>query len=161
MLSRPKLLLITGANKGLGYGIVSSLISNHKRLNYHIILACRDHERGQKAINTLLTSNPNFPPGQINLAQLDISKTSSIENFQNWFHKSYTNQKIDILFNNAGISLEFDPNFPEFNKSYSEQTFQTNFVGTVDFTKTMLPFINNLGKILFMGSSTGIIAQKK
>lgn len=42
-----------------------------------------------------------------------------------------------------------------FDTHVVEQTFKTNFYGTVDLTEKLLPYIAENGKVIFVGSSAG------
>lgn len=42
-----------------------------------------------------------------------------------------------------------------FDADVVEQTFKTNFYGTVDLSEKMIPYIRDSGKIIFIGSSVG------
>ena len=45
-MSQSKYVVVTGANKGIGYGIVEHLADNE---NMKVIMACRNVDRGNKA----------------------------------------------------------------------------------------------------------------
>ena len=76
--------------------------------------------------------------------QLDITNKESIISIINWI-KSKIN-KIDILFNNAGVY-----------NSPREDVIKTNVFGTFDITEMFLQnnIINNNGKIISVGSGMG------
>ena len=84
-----KTAIITGANKGIGLAVAKDLISK----NYQVILACRDTAKGKMA-EEFLGSNAVF-------LELDLSKSSSINQFVNQINSDYS--EIDVLYNNAGL----------------------------------------------------------
>ena len=142
-----KLLLITGANKGIGYAIAEATIQ--KNLPYDILLCSRDQARGQSAISSLQQKYPNFKQN-LDLGILDVSSAKSVTTFTEWFKQKYS--KVDILLNNAGILYQpIEPTNPE----NTIKTFDTNYFGTVNFAKEMQPMVSDNGKILFMGSICG------
>ena len=51
-----KIVLVTGSNKGIGYGIIEILLQ--KKSNLRIILTSRNEDLGKKSFNTLLTKYP-------------------------------------------------------------------------------------------------------
>ena len=145
-----KVLVVTGANKGLGYGIIEGVMK--LGLQYQIVLCSRDQSNGEKAIASLIQKYPSYK-NLIEVGILDISNSQSIQNFRNWFQSNPKNYKqIDVLFNNAGMAFRGN----RYDYEVVTTTFKTNYEGTVEFTEAMLNFIPNNGKILFMGSGSGV-----
>ena len=104
MSSSKKVVLVTGANKSIGYETVKALLRSEKP--YHVILGSRSLERGQQAVATLQKECAESS-STVEALQLDISSDSSIE-------KAYEAVKaspgrLDCLINNAGRSYHFDP----------------------------------------------------
>ena len=141
MSASNKYILITGCNKGIGYTLVETIIK--KKLALNIIFTSRNEKLGLSALNTLLSKYPYFK-SQIMYHQLDITNKESIISIINWI-KSKIN-KIDILFNNAGLY-----------NSPREDVIKTNVFGTFDITEMFLQndIINNNGKIISVGSGMG------
>lgn len=71
-----KTIIVTGSNKGIGYGIVRALL----KLPYKIIMACRSIERAEKAKEEL-AENDEEKKSRIDILELDISKSESIDKF--------------------------------------------------------------------------------
>ncbi|KAL4472403.1 hypothetical protein ABPG74_018352 [Tetrahymena malaccensis] len=135
-------IIITGSNKGIGLGIVENLSTKP----YHIIMACRSIDRANEARQKILSSNPN---SKIDTFELDVDSTDSIDKFVQNIHNQYG--QIDILLNNSGMAFKGD----DFGVEVIEQTFRTNFYGTIDLTEKLLPYIKENGKVIFIGSSLG------
>ena len=55
-LSLAKSILVTGSNKGIGYGILKGLLQKTK--DYKLILTSRDKELGGISLNELKTEFP-------------------------------------------------------------------------------------------------------
>ena len=96
-----KLIMITGCNRGLGFGILKNLAARPD--NHTFLMAVRSVENGKKAIQEIEKEIPKFSTRTI-VQELDISKTESIDNFVKVMKES--GKKIDCLINNAGIYLE-------------------------------------------------------
>lgn len=145
-----KTIVITGSNKGLGFGILRILAQKdpHK---YQFIMAVRSVERGQQAVKELAKELEGID-AQIDVHELDITKTSSIDAFVEWINEKY--RFIDCLFNNAGVMIKTD----KFNIDVVEETFATNVNGTIDLTEKMIPYVKEDGKIIFMGSRLGLLS---
>ena len=51
-----KLVLVTGSNKGIGYGIIDNMLEKKSKLRF--IVSSRNEELGQKAFNALISKYP-------------------------------------------------------------------------------------------------------
>ena len=51
-----KIVLVTGSNKGIGYGIIEALLK--KKSNLRIVLTSRNETLGKKSYNELLDKYP-------------------------------------------------------------------------------------------------------
>jgi len=151
-------ILVTGSNKGIGFGIIKSLLEKaHKKQSqkYKIIFTSRDQERGKETIETLKNkfSNSEYIQNNLIYRQLDITSKESVDNCINWLKTE--NGPLDILVNNAGVYFKD----AELNSIIFDNTFATNVFGTIDFTEKILQ--NNLikikGKIIIVASSLGNI----
>ena len=124
-----KLVLVTGSNKGIGYGIIDNMLEKKSKLRF--IVSSRNEELGQKALNNLIAKYPEAK-NSLYYHQLDITKDDSITNLIQWIKEKFG--KIDYLVNNAGIATRG----PEFNINVCNQTFEVNAYGTVNFTEKMI-----------------------
>ncbi len=91
---KEKTITITGANSGLGFEITKILSTK----NPHIIMACRNIEKAEKAKASILKENPE---ASLEIMEIDLSKLASVKNFAKQFSGKF--DKLDILFNNAGV----------------------------------------------------------
>ena len=150
-----KLLLITGANKGIGYAIAD--VTMLKNLPFNILLCSRDATRGQDAVDSLKIKHPTFA-NTLELGVVDISSEASVTTFTEWFKTKYS--KVDVLLNNAGMMHNPDGSGIT-HPGNTVETFATNYFGTINFTQQMQPMVAESGKILFMGSICGPDAYRK
>lgn len=92
--SRP-VALVTGANKGIGFAITRDLC---RKFSGDVVLAARDEERGQTAVQKLQAEglSPRFH-------QLDIDDPQSIRALRDFLRKEYGG--LNVLVNNAGIAF--------------------------------------------------------
>ena len=96
-MASKKIVIVTGANKTIGYEIVKALVQSDKP--YHIFLGSRSLERGKQALATLqkeCADSSNI----VETVQLDVTSDSSIENAFNLVKSSFG--RVDTLINNAG-----------------------------------------------------------
>jgi len=149
-----KVILITGSNKGIGYGIIETLLEKKSKLV--IILSARNEELGKKSFELLSSKYPDSKD-KFYFHQLDITKEDSIKNFCNWVKEKFG--KLDYLVNNAGVATHGDL----FNIDVCNSTFEVNVYGTINFTEYILKnnMINKSGKIIMVGSIAGSLNKLK
>lgn len=89
-----KKAVITGANSGLGFQATKKLAKK----NAEVIMACRTKEKGVEARKEIEdhVENPD-----LEVMKLDLASLESIQHFSEELKSKY--DKIDLLFNNAGI----------------------------------------------------------
>ncbi|XP_052729909.1 (+)-neomenthol dehydrogenase isoform X2 [Vigna angularis] len=95
MAAATRYAVVTGANKGIGFGICKQLVSN----GVTVVLTARDEKRGTDAVEKLKEFGVS---DQVVFHQLDVTDPKSIESLANFIKTHFG--KLDILVNNAGIS---------------------------------------------------------
>jgi len=86
--------LVTGASAGLGEETARSLAS----AGAHVIVACRDADKGQTAMERIRTS---VPDASLELGPLDLASLASVRSFASYIGER--DRRIDLLINNAGV----------------------------------------------------------
>jgi len=147
-----KLVLITGANRGIGFALVDKLLEKNKKLR--IIMTARDDEKGQQVYKELCEKYPEDVE-RFYYHQLDITDEASITAIIDYIKKTF--KKIDYLVNNAGFSSKGR----DFNEEICEKTFSVNFNGTINFTEKLFGNFNKNGKIIFVTSKSGTLYRIK
>ncbi|XP_042272870.1 3-keto-steroid reductase isoform X2 [Thunnus maccoyii] len=113
-----KVVLVTGANSGIGLALCERLLSQDTE-GLQLCLACRNMRRAQAARSALLTSHPS---AQVALLQLDTSSISSVLSAAQEVKLRYN--RLDYLYLNAGIM----PN-PQFDvKAFFKGLFSSNII---------------------------------
>jgi NAD(P)-dependent dehydrogenase (short-subunit alcohol dehydrogenase family) len=108
-----KNIIVTGSNKGIGFGIANYLASKQ---GWNVIMACRNLELGEKSKAEIKEKHPN---ASVQLEKLDVSDSKSIEEFVGTIKQKY--QQIHCLVNNAGVAVKGDA----FDVEGIKWTFQT------------------------------------
>lgn len=142
--SQRRTILITGANKGIGYATVERFVS--EPIPYEIILTSRDVKLGEKAVATIQSKHPQSS-STVAYHQLDVNDERSVENLVNWVKDS--NKKIDVLINNAAVCYRFS------NDEEKRFTINTNYFSVVNLTEKFIPFLSDDAKILQISSVIG------
>ncbi|XP_061549644.1 3-keto-steroid reductase/17-beta-hydroxysteroid dehydrogenase 7-like isoform X1 [Phycodurus eques] len=91
-----KVVIITGANSGIGRALCERLLAEDVQLR--LCLACRNTQRAETARSALLTSHPE---ARVDLLQLDVGSVQSALAAARELKARY--KRIDFLYLNAGI----------------------------------------------------------
>ena len=131
-MSGKALLLITGADQGLGYSAVQQLSATN---TYRILLGSRDVSKAEKAIETL-TDDESIKAKRANVEpiQIDMSSDESISAAAKKFEEKYG--YLDILTFNAGISWA-----KGILREQYKQVYDTNVFGAAVTVDTFLPLL--------------------
>src|SRR5450432_2226955 len=96
MTHEPRIALVTGANKGIGFEVTRQLA----RKGFHVFLGARDALAGEAAARKLTED------GSVTFIEIDVSKPESVKRAAEEFARVFDH--LDSLVNNAGILLEDD-----------------------------------------------------
>ncbi len=120
-----KVIIITGANVGLGYESAKALAEK----GAEVILAVRTVSKGQDAEAKIRQSIPN---AQLHTMTLDLSDLASVKAFAETFKSRFN--RLDVLMNNAGVMAT-----PEMKtKDGFELQFGTNHLGHFALTAQLM-----------------------
>jgi NAD(P)-dependent dehydrogenase (short-subunit alcohol dehydrogenase family) len=142
-----RVILITGANKGIGFEMARQL----GKAGNTVLLASRDESRGKAAAAALAKEGIEAHP-----IVLDVDSASSIAHAvaqvgERWGH-------VDSLINNAGVVLEaWGGKTSETPVDVWQKTLQTNVVAVAAVTQAFLPLVrkSEAGRIVNMSSILG------
>ncbi|CAF1096953.1 unnamed protein product [Adineta steineri] len=140
-----RLILVTGANKGIGFEVVKKFIQQSSSNNNNVILlGSRDLKRGQDALQQLGSSS------NVHVLELDTSSKESIIRATNEIKQKYGGQ-LDVIINNAGI-------LPKDNTIEStREMLATNYYGVKILNEQLIPLLRNNGHIANVASGAGPI----
>jgi len=85
-------VLITGANSGIGLEAARTLA----QAGAHVIMACRNTEKGEAAAAEIRAASP---AAEVEVRELDLASLVSVRTFA----KGYGDERLDLLINNAGV----------------------------------------------------------
>jgi len=126
-----KTVLITGANKGIGFETAKQMA----QLGYFVYLGSRDKMKGLDALNKLKSSGIS----NVELIEIDVTNINSIKQAKQELEKHI--DVLDVLINNAGISGGPDQGFSTGKMENLRNVFETNFFGAVQTTQQFIPLL--------------------
>ena len=137
-------MLVTGANKGIGLQICKKIVQTVP--DAHVLLGSRSAERGEKAVQEVISSVPDAA-GRVELLELEVTDDASVAAAVKTVADKYGSEKpLYGLCNNAGIG--FGRSIPD--------TLATNFYGTKRVSEAFLPLLDpELGRICNVASASG------
>ncbi len=128
-----KVIIITGANGGLGYESLLHLAAHNPSKIY---LCARSQAKYDAAMKGISARIPNAA-SMVQYLELDLTSLASVQSAAQTFLNE--NSRLDILMNNAGIMAH--P--PALTKDGYEIQFGTNHIGHFLLTKLLLPTLQS------------------
>ncbi|KAM0543980.1 hypothetical protein ACHAPJ_012004 [Fusarium lateritium] len=148
-----KLVLITGANQGVGFETAKNLVLSS--VDYHVVIGSRDEFKGEDTAREL-QSLENIK-GTVSSIQLDVTDDNSVDAAAHTLASEWG--RLDILVNNAGIISTSSPPTREAFRSILE----TNLVGPLSVTEAFLPLLRKAEhkppRLIFVTSNVGSITH--
>ena len=142
-----KTVLITGANKGIGFEVAKQLLVR----NFKVILTARNKDKGLLAVKNLKMNEE-----KVLFVQMDVGDEESIKKAAKEVQTK--NLKIDVIVNNAGVLLDTE----SINEVSSENiltTFRVNTLGPILVIQNLLPLMNKNGRIINVSSGLGAFSE--
>jgi NAD(P)-dependent dehydrogenase (short-subunit alcohol dehydrogenase family) len=139
------LVLITGANKGIGFEVARQLAGK----GMHVLLGARDAGRGQAAVEALQAQGLH----EVEFVEIDVTSQESIEKAAAEVEQRFG--KLDVLINNAGVVIDTAaPSVAPQDKL--RQTFETNFFGAIAVTQAFVPLLRASANARIVNVSSGL-----
>jgi len=124
-----RIFLVTGANAGIGYETTKVLAAR----GAHVILACRDTDRAEAAMNRIRV---DVPAAELSFQPLDLADLDQVRDAAK---AVLAGPRIDVLINNAGVMIP-----PKtLTKQGYELQFGVNHLGTFAFTGLLHPHVDD------------------
>ena len=147
----PKVALVTGANKGIGFEVARRLAGS----GLIVLVGARNAELGHEAVAKMKSERLGA-----GFVELDLLREETIEAASVLIEKDF--RRLDILINNAGIADPSDglPSTASF--AAVRRTLETNFLGTLAVTQVLLPLLKKAeaGRIVNVSSSLGSLTHQ-
>lgn len=141
-----KVVIVTGANKGIGRSIIERLIVEAPEFGT-IVMTSRDQQLGLRAKSELELKFG--PQPRLHYCSLDVTSESSIIGLTDYIRQ--VTGKVNVFINNAGIAFKGN----DFGPHVVSPTFACNFYGLINTTEAILPFMTDDGHIINVTSFVG------
>ncbi|KAG9663533.1 NAD(P)-binding protein, partial [Aureobasidium melanogenum] len=129
----PHVILITGANRGIGLCIAQTLVQKNARDT--IIVTARAQASASEAIQKLKEAGAQSALDSI---ALDVTSDESIHALVSVIQERYG--RLDVLINNAGIAAVPSPDFSDYRQVYNA-ILDTNVTSVGLMTTLLLPLL--------------------
>ena len=139
-----KVALITGANRGIGLEVARQL----GRAGLHVILTARNEEKGRAAAASLEGEGLS-----VDFCRLDLDDPPTMEQTRRWVEEGMG--RLDVLINNAAVSLDRGEATTQVSENTLRSTFDTNVIGTLQVIQALLPLFQSGGRIINVSSTQG------
>ena len=146
-----KVVLITGANKGIGFEVAQQL----GQAGFTVLLGARDAARGEEAAAKLRSEGSKNSDVRYVLADLDHAHETATA-LAAQLQKDFGH--LDVLINNAGVFDMTGADGPASTVKTAalKRTFDINFFGTVEFTQPLLPLLRAAESARIINVSSGL-----
>jgi NAD(P)-dependent dehydrogenase (short-subunit alcohol dehydrogenase family) len=130
-IPRMKTVLITGANKGIGYEVACQLAGK----GFHVFVGARNQDAGRKAAAEITKGG-----GKATFLEIDVADNASVTAAAREFARAA--DYLDVLVNNAGIIVDGDNAILEVGDELLRKTLGTNTLGALRVTRAFVPLLS-------------------
>jgi NAD(P)-dependent dehydrogenase (short-subunit alcohol dehydrogenase family) len=146
-------IIITGGNSGLGLACAKALLMD--KAPFYIIIACRDTERANAAVEEL--RKVSFNGSKVASMALDLASLASVHAFATALKQQLNTGVLPSLHGivcNAGTQ-----GAKKFTLDGFEMTFGVNHLGHYLLVKLLMPLLSKPARIVVVASGTHDLAQ--
>ena len=136
-----KTVLVTGANKGIGYEVARQLAAK----GFHVFVGARNAKAGRKAVEEIAekprarSATALQAGGKATFLEIDVADNDSVTAAAREF--SNVADHLDVLVNNAGVIVDGDEAILEISDDLFRKTLETNTLGPLRVTRAFAPLL--------------------
>lgn len=144
--NRKKIVLVTGASRGIGLSIVKRLLQDG-----HLVIAA------VRSVNSEISNLKSIYSDRLQIEVVDVTRLDVVASLS---EKLFTNLNDEefVIINNAGISGGAP--FELMSHDHWKDLFAVNVFGLVDMTRAFMPLLRkSKGKVINIGSISGRVTS--
>lgn len=147
-----RIALVTGGNRGIGLEIAIQLAER----GLAVLIGSRQGRPGSETDDAIVERGVGE---MIRHVPLDVTDQASIDGLPAFFAREFG--QLDVLVNNAGISIDAWTPLGEMTDAVLEETLQTNLFGVHRVSRTLLPLLRRSpsARIVGVSSTLGSISD--
>lgn len=153
-MTRPKVALVTGGNRGIGHAVARRLASVE---DLQVVVTARSSEKAQEAARSLSAVATRPVVAKV-LDVRDLDRASALVS-----ELDAELGGVDILVNNAGVALDkFESGF-DVPMQKVRETLETNVMGALAMIQAVVPLMrrDGYGRIVNVSSELGSLSEVK
>lgn len=145
-MAEPKVVLVTGGNKGIGYEVCRQLAG----LGWKVLLTARSEEKGRAACERLRAQG-----GDVLFHPLDVTRAEDVERVRAWVEGEIG--RLDVLINNAAASPELGRKPTQVDMDTVRSVMDSNLFGPWMLSLAFIPMMKRAGggQIIMVSSGKG------
>ncbi len=142
--------VVTGANRGLGLEIARQLAAR----SMHVVMTARSAERADEAVAKVRAHG-----GEASPFVMDVSAEDAATRLAS--HVQARFGRIDVLINNAGVSLDRDERGLEVDLVLVRQSMEVNVYGALRLCQALIPLMiaRGYGRVVSLSSELGSLHE--
>jgi NAD(P)-dependent dehydrogenase (short-subunit alcohol dehydrogenase family) len=150
MDARPRVALVTGANRGLGLETSRQLLAK----GLTVVMAGRDAD----ALGRARASLPGDAAARTVLVPMDVTEPASLDAAQRLVDERVG--AVDVLVNNAAVLLFEGESILSIPRDGYRETFETNLFGAIEVCRRFVPGMERrrYGRVVNVSSGAGQLA---
>ncbi|KAJ4264176.1 hypothetical protein NW762_005370 [Fusarium torreyae] len=156
-MAQRKVVLVTGANTGLGFQIIKAICGSDG--SYQVLLGGRSIHKAEEAVKIL---KEEFPKSHLYTIQVDVEDDASITSAFEYVKAKFG--KLDALINNAGSQLDQQVIAGKMaTREMWNKTYNVNVTGAHMMTWTFAPLLleSNDPRLIFIASGTSSLTTSE
>ncbi|CAI5451011.1 unnamed protein product [Caenorhabditis angaria] len=126
----PKSIVVTGSNRGIGFGLVQNFLKDPQVEK--VIATARNVENAEKL--------KEIKDSRLHILPLDITSDSSINEFIEKLSEKVGDSGVDLLVNNAAVLIPYTTTQTP-NRRIIQELFEVNTISVVILTQKMFPLL--------------------